>query len=298
VERTSFSILSATALVLLVTPETDGHVGEKCNVLFRKCLPESPNIYCDQDFICRCDPKYPIVVGPHSCKAPKKIGERCSHTKECNHTDPNSYCAKVPFAPECQCIDGYEFDFTDEKCSRSPKTRKPQASDKVSILTSTVLFLLGCLGVLSVFVFLYQLFCRTPIDNTWHSSPNFQSPNRRVDVRLRPSEDRLTGSRQSYRYSNASSIGVGGLGHLPTYDSATFNQPPPSYEEAIKEPRVLLELLSPSSDPSLLPPPADSIPDVITTSSSEVTPTNVITPTTTTSAPVTSAAITTTTRSS
>jgi len=285
VERTSFSILSATALVLLVIPETDGHVGEKCNVLFRKCLPESPNIYCDQDFICRCDPKYPIVVGPHSCKAPKKIGERCSHTKECNHTDPNSYCAKVPFAPECQCIDGYEFDFADEKCSRSPKTRRAHTPDKVSILTSTVLFLLGCLGVLSVFVFLYQLFCRAPIDNSWHSSPPFQSPNRRVDVRLRPSEDRLTGSRQSYRYSNASSIGVG-LGHLPTYDSATFNQPPPSYEEAIKEPRVLLELLS---------PPADSLPDVITTSSSQVTPTNV---TTITSAPVTSAAITTTTPSS
>ena len=45
-----------------------------------------------------------------------------------------------------------------------------------------------------------------------------------------------------------------GSGHLPTYDSAVYNQPPPSYEEAIKIKAFVQSLTTPSAtDQSAIP---------------------------------------------
>lgn len=103
----------------------------------------------------------------------------------------------------------------------SPKPG-PGRHDSKWFLPSTIGFSLICLGIAFCFSFFWYFFCRQPPES-WEEQVR-QRETRAQIVRL---NDRSTGDYLNVRTSSGSS-------HLPTYDSAVYNQPPPSYEEAIK----------------------------------------------------------------
>ncbi|CAG2123109.1 unnamed protein product, partial [Medioppia subpectinata] len=88
------AILCVTFSVIYIKVEC--HIGQSCN-LIGLCLPISAHIFCDKENICRCKKEYPIEVGPHTCLAPKRVGDRCSHPEECLYYDKSSHCNQSPY---------------------------------------------------------------------------------------------------------------------------------------------------------------------------------------------------------
>lgn len=112
-----------------------------------------------------------------------------------------------------QCITLRLF-FSDSKASTTK--RNPEAL----LLPSAIGFLFACFGLFCCFVFLWHSFCRKQRTVDW---------GRRMDtaIGLRPCNRSMVGDGSDLHGNRLS-------GHLPSFESAIFDQPPPSYEEAIK----------------------------------------------------------------
>ena len=92
------------------------HIGRPCNAILGVCLPINSHIYCDDKKVCRCRKEYPIVVGAHTCLAPKRNLERCSHPEECLYWDKNAFCNQSPYASRCECKGGFSYDNNQRLC--------------------------------------------------------------------------------------------------------------------------------------------------------------------------------------
>ena len=165
--------------------------------------------------------------------------------KECSHQDSNSHCTKHAYESQCACNDGYYYASLEDKCIEGSAPKRPPSYPKSGFLTSIIVFLLGCFAVLCCFVFAWHSFCKVSESSAWdarHTASLAQLPmssrslpsdllnNNRVIRRDRHHISREGNVTSSRPFSTTSTAGI-----LPSYDSAVYNQPPPSYEDAVKD---------------------------------------------------------------
>ncbi len=213
-------------------------------------------MYCDSQNICRCKKEYPVVVGIHSCRQPKKIFERCSHPEECHYSDPNAYCTQTPYSSQCECLEGFVYDKFLDKCVdglyyRSicshinhiiwylyPLEPKPKKSSNSALMIPAAAgFLMACFSLLCCCALIWHNICRKHdiSDRNAHQMCLQTNRSRNQTERNRNS------SLNSRNIANISSNESQATTHLPPYESVLIlhDEPPPSYEDAIKDSRMV-----------------------------------------------------------
>jgi len=220
-------------LFTFMSIKVDCHIGEPCNSLLKMCFPVSPHIYCDSQNICRCKKEYPVVVGLHSCRQPKKIFERCSHPEECHYSDPNSYCTQTPYSSQCECLEGFIYDKYLNKCVDEPK---PKKSNPALMIPTAAGFLMACFSLLCCCALIWHNICRK------HDMPN-RNPHQLPSQTNRRTRSQTETNRDLENRRNIPNISLNdsqATTHLPPYESVLIlhDEPPPSYEDAIKDSRM------------------------------------------------------------
>ncbi|XP_054161769.1 uncharacterized protein LOC128959780 [Oppia nitens] len=210
------------------------HIGQQCSLL-RMCLPISSHVYCDESNICRCKKEYPISVGPHSCLAPKQVGERCSHPEECTHNDKNSHCNQSPYTSRCECNPGFNFDRNHRVCVLTETKNTRKGSNPVLMIPTAAGLLMACFSLLCCCALIWHNLCRKQdvLVRNGHNSSN--SGRSRRSASNTDSRRGTTAHNRRHQSNDNNQT----TGHLPPYESILIdsmnNDPPPSYEDVIKE---------------------------------------------------------------
>lgn len=202
----------------------NGHVGEPCKI-FGICWPPNIHIYCDENNICQCRPETPVKVGDHSCKRNKSFGDKCIKHDECLYSDDKSYCENG----SCNCVGNYTYDTIEMKCVHSTEHHASLSSVLYMILSSTALWLILLLITLFVTIpcclaFIYHCVC---YDCTNDPIGTSSSICRDSSTRRRFNETGEESVRESLRQEDL-------VSRQSSYELGSHDEPPPPYEEAIK----------------------------------------------------------------
>lgn len=252
--RPASLIIMPTCLILFFLL-AEGHIGQPCNALLRMCLPWSGHMYCDDKNICRCRPDYPVQIGDHSCRKGRRVGERCTTLEECQHTDSNSYCTQTPFSSQCDCLTGFLHDKIKQKCVPEGKfSRKPGSGSTAAtslLIPSAAGFIMACISLLCCCILVWHNLCRaaqlTP-EETWREIHGHHAAVGSAGSRSSHSHRHRGSSSTHSRNQTHSSLARDRSVPLPSYESAFYDsrhaphpfvgmadEPPPSYDEAIKQ---------------------------------------------------------------
>ncbi|CAG2123421.1 unnamed protein product, partial [Medioppia subpectinata] len=103
--------------------------------------------------------EYPIEVGPHTCLAPKRVGDRCSHPEECLYYDKSSHCNQSPYSSRCECNAGSLYDKNQRLCVTETKNVRKGSNTALMIPTAAGL-LMACFSVLCCCALIWHNLCR------------------------------------------------------------------------------------------------------------------------------------------
>lgn len=221
---------SFTSIIFLGLCIQDGvsHVGESC-ILSVFC--RGSNVHCERG-ICRCKADYPIQVDSHKCKQGKKQGERCEYTEECTYYDDNAYCTQLPYRSTCECHTDYIYDASKGLCVKISETRNESSN---LVLPTAVGLSLAFASVVCCCLALVHM-CRR--QNSEGSGILWFQGNR-------------TNVAQTEEQHNTQ---LRAVDSLPSYDTVVHvenapEEPPPSYEEAVKVMPITAVTVSNSDKP-------------------------------------------------
>ncbi|XP_025017153.1 uncharacterized protein LOC107364806 isoform X1 [Tetranychus urticae] len=225
-------------LTLLLTdvPSSLAHIGQPCNLL-GICWPPNLHIYCDDNKICQCRPETPVVVGPHQCKRNKSHGDKCSSDGECIFSDTNSICD----SNQCNCKSNFTYDPYIMKCIHASFQQRSSFGAFFTMLSSAALWVVLILIALLISIpcclaFMYHCVC---YDNANTESSLYQESS----IRLRLSETGFSNSDTTNTSNGAITDGENDArislrnddnSTRQSYELSSFDEPPPSYDEACK----------------------------------------------------------------
>lgn len=245
------------------------HIGQPCNTLLRMCLPWTGHMICDEENICRCRPDYPVQVGDHSCRRARHINEKCASHEECRYYDSNSHCTQNPISSICECSIGFEFDESKRKCvpegkfARKPGTGPSTAATSL-LIPSAAGFIMACISLLCCCILVWNNLCRSAhinSDDPWRELHGHRSGAAHRSSSSSSSHHRNSGHRRHGAIHSSNNLQNCSITRehsvpLPSYESAFYesryahlspaagplmDEPPPSYDEAIKQsnPQIL-----------------------------------------------------------
>lgn len=226
-----------------------GHIGQPCNPFLRatgRCYPWSGHIVCAEDNICRCDPNYPVQIGDHLCKQGRRVGDRCSYLEECIHHDPNSYCTQEPFSSQCECLTGFEWSELKGKCVPETSGTRKRAPTMSLLIPSAAGLMMACFSLLCCCLLLWHNLCRNARAEGRDALREFHvisgGPLQQGGGRSGRNGGRC--ARLSLHGDRILSGHNGNMTLPPQYEAvvglteglSSGNEPPPSYEDAVKQP--------------------------------------------------------------
>lgn len=235
-----------TCLVFLCFMQdiAEAHLDEPCNlgICVNTFFVPIKNAYCDMsDNICKCNKGF-VQVGRHKCAEFQQYGGQCEHENMCKATDENLVCDRTRYKPLCECRKGFYYEVLEKKCI--PQIKKPKSTPLFPI---TAVVLIACIGI----------FCGCGIIcHNFRRQPELSVSVDQLRGRpVRPPNGGAAQARSGGGVNASANNASESRNHPPLLRSASqtsskydegllYDEPPPKYEDAIKDYPTVLVLTS------------------------------------------------------